>query len=147
MNAFQRRCQRSVTPATCRIRTQRVIVSRRSAQSEAAERSDAGENISTGVERANAKVYKLKLWMLCIKPPMYSVCIAPMVLGAALAYVVSGTFPASACGDLTLGGIFFIAWLNLRFVVSETLATSARVHDRAQNQAGLYGDGHSSVQQ
>lgn len=46
---------------------------------------------------------------------MYTVAIAPMVLGAALAYVVTGVFPAT-CGDFVLGGILVIAWLNLRYV-------------------------------
>lgn len=57
---------------------------------------------------------KFKLWLACIKPLMYSVAITPMVLGAVLAYLVTGVFNGAACGNLTLGGILVIAWLNLR---------------------------------
>lgn len=69
----------------------------------------------------DTKPSKLKLWLLCIKPPMYAVGIAPMVLAGALAYVVTGTFPET-CGDFTFGGILVIAWLNLRFASSPSPA-------------------------
>lgn len=57
---------------------------------------------------------KVKLWLACIKFPMYTVAITPMVLGAVLAYYVTGVFNGAACSNLTLGGILVIAWLNLR---------------------------------
>jgi hypothetical protein len=63
----------------------------------------------------DVKPSKLKLWLLCIKPPMYAVGIAPMVLAAALTYLTTGVFPAT-CGNFTLGGILVIAWLNLRSI-------------------------------
>ena len=65
------------------------------------------------VETATAPS-KFKLWMACIKPPMYTVAITPMVLGAVLAYYVTGVFNGAACSNLTIGGILVIAWLNLR---------------------------------
>lgn len=68
----------------------------------------------TKAAEPDSKPSKFKLWLLCIKPPMYAVAIAPMMLAAALAYLVTGIFPAT-CGDFTLGGILVIAWLNLRY--------------------------------
>jgi hypothetical protein len=65
--------------------------------------------------RIGQRPSKLELWKMCIKPQMYTVAISPMVIGAALAYYVSGTFATNVCSKLLLGGILVIAWLNIRF--------------------------------
>ena len=75
-----------------------------------------GLDAASKAAEPDSKPSKFKLWLLCIKPPMYAVGVAPMVLAAALAYVLTGIFPAT-CGDFTLGGILVIAWLNLRYVL------------------------------
>eukprot|EP00892_Ulva_mutabilis_P006111 jgi/Ulvmu1/3872/UM018_0091.1 len=67
---------------------------------------------ATEVE-ADSSPSTLRLWLQCIKPPMYTVAVTPMVLGAVLAYYVTGVFNGAACTNLTVGGILVIAWLNL----------------------------------
>jgi hypothetical protein len=57
---------------------------------------------------------RAQLWRMCLKVPMYSVGLAPMAVGAALAYYATGYFAAAVCRDLLLGSILIIAWLNVR---------------------------------
>lgn len=64
--------------------------------------------------RASQQPSRAQLWKMCIKLPMYTVAVAPMVVGTALAYFVTGAFASQVCKDLLLGGIFVIAWLNIR---------------------------------
>lgn len=52
--------------------------------------------------------------MLCIKPPMYAVGLAPMLLGAGLAYVQTGAFAGAVMQRMILGAILVVAWLNTR---------------------------------
>ena len=51
---------------------------------------------------------------MCIKPPMYTVGVAPMVVGAALGYYVTGVFAAEVCRSMLIGAVLVIAWLNIR---------------------------------
>lgn len=76
-------------------------------------------------EEAASPPSKFKLWLACIKPPMYTVAITPMVLAAVLAYFVTGVFNGAACSNLTLGGILVIAWLNLRCVIHQSVRPCA----------------------
>jgi hypothetical protein len=73
--------------------------------------------------RDRQKPSKLQLWKMCIKVPMYTVAIAPMVIGAALAYFVTGVMAANTCSKLMLGGILVIAWLNIRFDPSQSFCS------------------------
>jgi hypothetical protein len=57
---------------------------------------------------------KLQLWMMCVKPPMYSVGVAPVLVASGLAYLATGSFNGKACSDLVIGSILVIAWLNMR---------------------------------
>ena len=57
---------------------------------------------------------KLSLWKMCIKPPMYTVGLAPMVTGAAVAYFTTGVFAGEVLKSLLLGSVLIIAWLNIR---------------------------------
>ena len=61
-----------------------------------------------------ANVSKLSLWKMCIKPPMYTVGLAPMVTGAAVAYFTTGVFAGEVLKSLLLGSVLIIAWLNIR---------------------------------
>ncbi|WIA34374.1 hypothetical protein OEZ86_012710 [Tetradesmus obliquus] len=51
--------------------------------------------------------------MAAIKPPMYSVGIVPVLVGAAAAKFHHGVVAWPQCGALVLGAICVIAWLNL----------------------------------
>lgn len=96
------------------------IVARCSTEASSSAKHDvAATDAGSKAAEPDPRPSKFKLWLLCIKPPMYAVGIAPMVLAAALAYLLTGIFPAT-CGDFTLGGILVIAWLNLRCVHSFT---------------------------
>lgn len=54
-----------------------------------------------------------QLWFAAIKPPMYTVCIIPVLVSAALAFHQTGIFAASKYWQLTAASIATIAWLNL----------------------------------
>lgn len=56
------------------------------------------------------------LWMAAIKPPMYSVGVVPVLVGAAAAFAQHGALPWGRVGCLLSGAICVIAWLNLRCV-------------------------------
>ncbi|KAF6265571.1 UbiA prenyltransferase family-domain-containing protein [Scenedesmus sp. NREL 46B-D3] len=54
-----------------------------------------------------------QLWMAAIKPPMYSVGIVPVLVGAAAAKFEHGVVAWPQCAALVLAAICVIAWLNL----------------------------------
>ncbi|GBF97481.1 hypothetical protein Rsub_10404 [Raphidocelis subcapitata] len=54
-----------------------------------------------------------RLWMLAIKPPMYSVGVVPVLVGAAAAFGETGALAWGRCAGLVAGAICVIAWLNL----------------------------------
>lgn len=56
---------------------------------------------------------RAQLWLAAAKPPMYTVAIAPVVVGAALAKASLGYFPWSTVWDLTWPSVLVILWLNL----------------------------------
>ena len=109
-----RQCPREVVPQIPRLRWRRAAAVYRSTHAQAAHRADSGEEITASKKQDAKEESKFKLWLLCVKPPMYSVAVAPMVLGAGLAFMLSGTFPTAACNNFIIGGILIIAWLNLR---------------------------------
>lgn len=54
-----------------------------------------------------------RLWLAAIKPPIYSVAIAPIAVGTAIAYSVTGEFDTQSCCIFLSSAILIIAWLNL----------------------------------
>eukprot|EP00884_Botryococcus_braunii_P013432 jgi/Botrbrau1/2208/Bobra.101_2s0038.1 len=54
-----------------------------------------------------------KLWLAALKPPLYSVAVAPVLVGSATAFAETGLFHADRFFSLLGGAIFVIAWLNL----------------------------------
>ena len=54
-----------------------------------------------------------KLWLAAIKPPIYSVAIAPIALGTALAYAQTHVFHPQIFFTFLGSAILIIAWLNL----------------------------------
>eukprot|EP00877_Chromochloris_zofingiensis_P007993 jgi/Chrzof1/3447/Cz12g25220.t1 len=58
-------------------------------------------------------VDRRKLWMAAIKPPMYSVGVIPVLVGAAAAFQQSQAMLWARCWGLVIGAICIIAWLNL----------------------------------
>lgn len=54
-----------------------------------------------------------KLWMAAIKPPMYSVAVMPIALGAALAFYQTRLFDPSRFFVFVLSAILILAWENL----------------------------------
>ena len=72
--------------------------------------------------RDTGNVSKAVLWKMCIKAPMYTVGVAPMLIGAALAYMVTGHFADAILRDLLLGAVLVIAWLNTRYAIPLTHA-------------------------
>ncbi|MEL6441711.1 MAG: 2-carboxy-1,4-naphthoquinone phytyltransferase [Cyanobacteria bacterium J06621_8] len=60
-----------------------------------------------------AKSKNTKLWLAAIKPPLYSVAIAPMAVGTAVAFRETHHFSLSSCLVLVASAILIIAWLNL----------------------------------
>ncbi|GAB4541676.1 MAG: 2-carboxy-1,4-naphthoquinone phytyltransferase [Pleurocapsa sp.] len=54
-----------------------------------------------------------KLWLAAIKPPMYSVAIAPIATGTALAFARTQTFQPQVFFTFLSAAILIIAWLNL----------------------------------
>ncbi|EEH55642.1 uncharacterized protein MICPUCDRAFT_5008, partial [Micromonas pusilla CCMP1545] len=53
------------------------------------------------------------LWWRALKIPMYSVCVAPLIVAASLCHHWYGCVNASQFGLFALGGCLVIAWLNL----------------------------------
>lgn len=60
-----------------------------------------------------ATMSRKQLWFAAIKPPMYTVCIIPVLVSAALAFHQTGVFAAARYWQLTAASIATIAWLNL----------------------------------
>jgi len=54
-----------------------------------------------------------RLWLAAIKPPIYSVAIAPIAVGTAVAFAETSVFNARSCFTFLLSAILIIAWLNL----------------------------------
>lgn len=65
-----------------------------------------------GTEKA-AAMTREQLWFAAIKPPMYTVCLIPVMVSAALAYQQTNMFAAARFCHLTAASIATIAWLNL----------------------------------
>jgi len=53
------------------------------------------------------------LWLAALKPPMYSVAIMPIVVGAAVAYAETGRFQVNTFFTLLGSAILILAWENL----------------------------------
>lgn len=58
-------------------------------------------------------IQKNRLWLAAIKPPIYSVAIAPIAVGTAVAYATTGLFDAQRCFTFLGSAVLIIAWLNL----------------------------------
>jgi 2-carboxy-1,4-naphthoquinone phytyltransferase len=56
---------------------------------------------------------KSKLWLAAIKPPMYSVAIMPIGLGAAIAFAETGQLHSSVLLTFLVSAILILAWENL----------------------------------
>ncbi len=54
-----------------------------------------------------------KLWLAAIKPPIYSVAIAPIAVGTAVAFAQTGIFHPQIFFTFLGSAILIIAWLNL----------------------------------
>lgn len=54
-----------------------------------------------------------RLWLAAIKPPIYSVAIAPITVGTAVAFAATGQFNAQYFFTFLGSAILIIAWLNL----------------------------------
>ena len=54
-----------------------------------------------------------RLWLAAIKPPIYSVAIAPLAVGTAVAFAQTGSFNAQSFFVFIGAAILIIAWLNL----------------------------------
>ncbi|MEM7593447.1 MAG: 2-carboxy-1,4-naphthoquinone phytyltransferase [Cyanobacteria bacterium P01_A01_bin.83] len=54
-----------------------------------------------------------KLWLAAIKPPIYSVAIAPIAVGTAVAFAQTRLFNPQSCFTFIASAILIIAWLNL----------------------------------
>ncbi len=54
-----------------------------------------------------------KLWLAAIKPPIYSVAIAPIAVGTAVAFAQTGVFNSQIFFTFLGSAILIIAWLNL----------------------------------
>lgn len=54
-----------------------------------------------------------RLWLAAIKPPIYSVAIAPIAVGTAVAYAKTGLFDAQILFTFLGSAVLIIAWLNL----------------------------------
>lgn len=65
--------------------------------------------VAPPLERSPSK----KLWMAAIKPPMYSVAVMPIVLGAALAFYQTRLFDPTRFFVFVLSAILILAWENL----------------------------------
>jgi len=89
--------------------------------------------------RAQQRARQRRLWLAAAKPPMYSVAVVPILVsarraprarpagrgrvqnpgrrvqvGSGAAYAATGALYAARCGQLLLGSILVVAWLNLR---------------------------------
>lgn len=56
---------------------------------------------------------KQNLWLAAIKPPIYSVAIAPIAVGTAIAFAQTGIFKPQVFSTFIGSAILIIAWLNL----------------------------------
>ena len=56
---------------------------------------------------------KSRLWLAAIKPPIYSVAIAPIAAGTAIAFYQTGIFQPQIFFTFLGSAILIIAWLNL----------------------------------
>ena len=56
---------------------------------------------------------KSRLWLAAIKPPIYSVAIAPITVGTAVAFYQTGVFQPQVFFTFLGSAILIIAWLNL----------------------------------
>jgi 2-carboxy-1,4-naphthoquinone phytyltransferase len=56
---------------------------------------------------------KNQLWLAAIKPPIYSVAIAPIAVGTAVAFAATDLFNAQCFFTFLGSAILIIAWLNL----------------------------------
>lgn len=54
-----------------------------------------------------------QLWLAAIKPPIYSVAIAPIAVGTAVAFAQTRLFDPQSCFTFIASAILIIAWLNL----------------------------------
>ena len=54
-----------------------------------------------------------KLWLAAIKPPIYSVAILPIIVGAAVAFWEEQVFAINIFITFLIGAILILAWLNL----------------------------------
>ena len=54
-----------------------------------------------------------QLWLAAIKPPIYSVAIAPIAVGTAVAFAQTGIFDPQIFFTFLASAILIIAWLNL----------------------------------
>ncbi|MGL5079444.1 MAG: 2-carboxy-1,4-naphthoquinone phytyltransferase [Waterburya sp.] len=61
----------------------------------------------------NSQITRRQLWLAAIKPPIYSVAIAPITVGTAIAYAQTGLFNAQIFFTFLGAAILIIAWLNL----------------------------------
>jgi 2-carboxy-1,4-naphthoquinone phytyltransferase len=63
--------------------------------------------------RYESNITRRQLWLAAIKPPIYSVAIAPITVGTAVAYSQNGLFNAQIFFTFLSAAILIIAWLNL----------------------------------
>ncbi|MGL4882675.1 MAG: 2-carboxy-1,4-naphthoquinone phytyltransferase [Waterburya sp.] len=61
----------------------------------------------------NSQITRRQLWLAAIKPPIYSVAIAPLAVGTAIAYAQTRLFNAQIFFTFLGAAILIIAWLNL----------------------------------
>jgi 2-carboxy-1,4-naphthoquinone phytyltransferase len=61
----------------------------------------------------NSQITRRQLWLAAIKPPIYSVAIAPIAVGTAIAYAQTRLFNAQIFFTFLGAAILIIAWLNL----------------------------------
>ena len=54
-----------------------------------------------------------RLWLAAIKPPIYSVAIAPIAVGTSVAFFQTGIFQPQVFLTFLGSAILIIAWLNL----------------------------------
>jgi 2-carboxy-1,4-naphthoquinone phytyltransferase len=59
------------------------------------------------------KLPNKKLWMAALKPPMYSVAMMPIMVGAALAYFETGVFHGIPFFTFLISAVLLLVWENL----------------------------------
>jgi len=100
------------------------------AKAEAAAADAATDAVATAAERR-------RLWFAAAKPPMYTVAVTPMLVGAAAAYAATGRFSGTRLGTFLAAAIAIIAWLNVTNDVFDA-ATGIDAH-KAESVVNLLG--------